>query len=124
MDKEYKGTERTILINGEEVRLLANMQNSLIYRNAFGRDIIRDFYDCTKKAQSGELPVDTLELERFTWTMARTYNKDLPPFEEWEESLVDFPFMDIMYTVLDLMAGNLTTKSNIEAEKKEARAER
>lgn len=124
MDKEYKGIEKSVAINGEEVRLLANMQNATIYRNNFGRDIIRDFYECTKRARKEELPVDTLELERYVWTLAKTYNKDFPPFEEWEESLIDFPFMDIMYVVLDLLAGNLTTVSNIESGKKEARAEK
>ena len=124
MDNEYKGIEKTIIINGEEVRLLANMQSATIYRNNFGRDIIKDFYECTKRAKKEELPVDTLELERYVWTLAKTYNKDLPPFEEWEASLISFPFMDIMYVVLDLLAGNLTTKSDIEAGKKGTRAER
>lgn len=124
MDKEYKGIEKTVQINGEDVRLLANAQNSTIYRNNFGRDLIGDFYACTERAKKGELPMDELTLRQFIWTMAKAYDTDLLPFNEWEESLIIFPYMELLNIALDLTSANMQTTSNIEAEKKEVRAER
>lgn len=122
----YKGIEKTVTINGEEVRLMANTQNAFIYRANFGKDYLRAFYEISERAQKqkGGFPMTDEELFQFTWTMAKTCNNDFPPYEEWLATLLDFPFIEVASVVLELLKNNFISTTDIEQEKKEKRAER
>lgn len=122
---EYKGIEKTVTINGEPVRLLANFQNATIYRNNFGKDFVKTFYAITRRAQKEEeCPLGEEELTEFTWTLAKTYNRELAPYDEWVEGLIDFPIMEIMPVVLSLLTSNFTSNSDISSSKNVKGAER
>lgn len=122
----YKGIEKTVNINGEAVRLLANFQNAMIFRNNFGKDFIKTFYAITRRAQNNEeCPLGEEELTQFTWTLAKTYNRDLEPYDEWVAGLIEFPVMEIMPVVLGLLTSNFSSNSDISSSsKKEEGAER
>ena len=123
MDK-YNGIEKTIKINGEKVTLLANTQNAVIFRANFGKDFLRAFYDVSVKAQEGGFPMSDEELFQFTWTLAKTYNRDFAPYEEWLNSLKDFPFFEVAGVVIELLKSNFVSTTDIEEGKKDGRVEK
>lgn len=117
--------EKTVYINGEAVVLKASFKNAIIYRSNFNKEFIKTFYGITKKsANTDEFPCSDEDVLQLTWTLARTYDPDLMPFEDWENSLEDFPIMDIFPVVIALIASNFTTTTNIESGKKVKGAER
>ncbi len=108
--------EQTIKISGKDHKLKSNAMNAVIYRAAFGEDITA----ATNMFQSGIVNgkiivanLDAIRMMRLVWTMEKTQNRGLKPFEEWVEEIDAFPLLDVYSETYDLVAANLTGISEI-----------
>lgn len=106
--------EKIINIGGEDITLKATAMNMVIYRSQFGKDIMEVAGAIIKAGSTQEFDkLDSLGIARLVWTMAKTYDKDFPPFEKWFENLESFPILDILNDIMELVMANLTSTTGI-----------
>lgn len=117
--------EKTINIDGKDVRLISSGATPIIYKNAFGRDFFADLgqflkiADTTSKAKKGQemtalLPLfengDITIMYNFVWVYAKNADMNLKPLDEWLAEFDEFPMFDFMGEVLDLVMRSVSTK--------------
>ena len=105
-------TEKKILIDGQERRLVANALLPKKYRRQFGSDMLRDMkqLQTTYEKSNGE-EFDTTLLERLTWLMLKEGGEDVGESpDEWLESLdTVFGLYQILPVVVDMWTANVKT---------------
>lgn len=112
--------ERTVTIDGKEVRMRASALIPRLYRYKFGRDVVADMNNLRKaydKAQNEEGFLSALDLEVFediAWVMIRHAGEDIPDSpEEWLDSIDGvFSVYEILPVILDLWGANFKTTSS------------
>lgn len=111
--------EKTIAIDGREVKFRATAAVPRLYRIKFGRDIIQDMDVIQKSleqsAQTGEsVPPQALELfENIAFIMAKHGDKDTVPAspEEWLDTFNTFSVYQIFPEILELWGLNMAGTS-------------
>lgn len=86
------------VIWGREVCMQGGPLSYLVYKREFGGDLALDILEVYK---SGSAPVEAFL--RFAWTMARTYDKSVSPYETWlgEFDLEGFSIAESPVGVID-----------------------
>lgn len=117
--------EKTINIDGKDVKLISSGATPIIYKNAFGRDFFADLGKFLKVAeaatnvQEGEemtalLPLfehgDIAIMYNFVWVYAKNANIHLEPLDEWLESFEEFPMFDFLGDIMELVMRSVSTK--------------
>lgn len=83
--------EKTVLIEGKEIKLKSSAALPRIYRVKFGRDLFSDFYkiqkDAKKEDDQSVLPASVMEIfENIAYLMAKHADPSQPDtIEEWLE---------------------------------------
>ena len=83
--------EKTVLIEGKEIKLKSSAALPRIYRVKFGRDLFSDFYkiqrDVKKEDDQSVLPASMMEIfENIAYLMAKHADPSQPDtIEEWLE---------------------------------------
>ena len=105
-------TEKKIIIDGTERRLVANALLPKKYRRQFGSDLLRDMKElqASYEKSDGE-EFDTTLLERMTWLMLREGGEDVGETpDEWLEGLdTVFGLYELLPVVVDMWASNVQT---------------
>lgn len=105
--------EKTIIIDGREVRFKSTAAFLLRYKAQFHRDALKDLLKLEKaiNTTTGELEnYDALDLELFynlAWVMAKTADPSIPDPETWFDQFSEFPLDDILRETVDLLAASL-----------------
>ena len=117
--------EKTINIDGKDVRLISSGATPIIYKNAFSRDFFADLgqflkmADTSNKATKGQemaalLPLfengDITIMYNFVWVYAKNADMSLKPLDEWLADFEEFPMFDFLGDVLDLVMRSVATK--------------
>ena len=111
--------EKTIVIDGKHVRFKSTGATPLRYKAQFHKDFFVDILklNSLKKLKMGEnLTAKDIEIVDFdvlyniTWVMAKTANSSIPEPLEWLDSFDEFPLMDIVPQVQDLIGSSLQAK--------------
>lgn len=106
--------EKIIQIDGKDVPLKATAMNMVVYRSQFNKDIMEVAGAIVKVGSTQDFAqLDSLGVARVVWTMAKTADKELPPFEKWFEGIEQFPVLDILGDCMELIMANLTSTSTI-----------
>lgn len=108
--------EKTIKLGDKEVLLKATAMNLIIYQETFGEDIFKakgQLLDAFNGSEMNFGKIPSVLLLKLMWTMARTGDKDFPPFEEWVESLDEIPVVELYQKNIDLFMSNMMTRSDI-----------
>ena len=111
--------EKTITIDGKEIRLKANAMLPLIYRNSFSQDIFKvqgTLFGLIGRGGinlKGIEDVDCVGIMQIIWCMAKAADQSVPKFEEWLDGFETFPIFDVFEDVLDLFMVNIATTSKI-----------
>jgi hypothetical protein len=106
--------EKIIKIDGKDVPLKATAMNMVVYRSQFNKDIMEVAGQIVKAGSTQNFAdIDSLGVARIIWTMAKTADKDLPPFEKWFEGIEMFPVLDILGDTMELIMANLTSITTI-----------
>jgi len=114
--------EKILIIDGRQVRFKSTGAFLLRYKAQFGRDALQDILRLQSAIDSKEgqiKNIDTLDLEVFynlIWTLAKTADPNLPPPMEWLDEFSEFPLMDIIPEIVDMVFSCLT--STVESKKK------
>lgn len=111
--------ERTITIDGKEVKFRATAAVPRLYRVKFRRDIIQDMQTIQKamKAQEKDgqsiLPEALTMFENVAYIMAKHADKDAVPDnpDEWLDSFMTFSIYEIFRELIDLWGLNMESTS-------------
>ena len=118
--------EKTIMIDGREVRLRASAAIPRLYRIKFRRDILQDMQTIKKaveksvqeNAQEGgqmsSIPLEALELfENVSYLMAKHADPAVPPtVEEWLDGFETFSIYTVFPAIEELWMANVQQLSN------------
>ena len=113
--------EKTIVIDGREVRLRASAAIPRLYRIKFRRDILQDMQTIKKavekssreNAQDGgqmsSIPLEALELfENVSYLMAKHADPAVPPtVEEWLDGFETFSIYTVFPAIEELWMANM-----------------
>lgn len=114
--------EKIINIDGRDVKFKSSAAFLLRYKMQFHRDGLRDLIKLQGAINPDTKEIDNLQaldLDVFynmTWVLAKVANPQIPPPLEWLDTFSEFPLMDIIPEVLDLMM--LCLQSSVESKKK------
>ncbi len=113
--------EKILTIDGRQVKFKSTGAFLLRYKAQFGRDAIQDILRLQSAIDNKDQikNIDTLDLEVFynlIWTLAKTADPNIPPPMEWLDEFSEFPLMDIIPEIVDMIFSCLT--STVESKKK------
>ncbi|TCJ01575.1 hypothetical protein [Cytobacillus praedii] len=117
--------EKTIIIDGKEVRLKSTAGTPMRYKAQFGKDYLGEVMKLYQIAQKiGLKPeglseeqslklLESIDFEVFyniVWVLAKTANKEIKPPLDWLDEFEEFPLVDILPEIQDLIASTIQTK--------------
>ena len=113
--------EKTLTIDGRQVAFKSTGAFMLRYKAQFGRDAVQDLFKLQQAIDAdGQIAdVSALDLEVFynlVWTLAKTADPTIPPPLEWLDTFGEFPLIDIIPEVVDMMFSSLTV--SVQSKKK------
>lgn len=101
--------EKILTIDGRQVKFKSTGAFLLRYKAQFGRDAIQDIFRLQSSIDPKTREVkdlSALDLEVFynlIWTLAKTADPSIPPPMEWLDSFSEFPLVDIIPEVADMI---------------------
>lgn len=113
--------EKTLTIDGKQVRFKSTGATPLRYKTQFGTDFFADLMKMEKlskiknKKQPSYEDVKSLDMEVFyniCWVLAKTADKSIPEPLEWLDTFDEFPLMEILPELQELISGSLQSKKN------------
>lgn len=113
--------EKILTIDGRPVRFKSTGAFLLRYKAQFGRDALQDIFKLQDAVDSKNRikNISALDLEvlyDLAWTLAKTADPNIPPPMEWLDEFSEFPLMDIIPEIVDMIFSCLT--STVESKKK------
>jgi hypothetical protein len=109
--------EKTLTIDGKEVRFKSNGSIPLRYKAQFQRDFFKDIMKmATLQTLAGKKKIDPKDLEvidfevfyNIAWIMAKTADPNLPEPIPWLDTFDVFPMADIIPELQDLVSANIS----------------
>lgn len=112
--------EKTIIIDGKEIRFKTNGATPLRYKAQFGRDYFQEILKMAplqnlskkKKAEIIAKDLEALDFEVFynlAWIMAKTAEPSIPEPIEWLEQFDEFPMAEIIPELQDMLLASIQT---------------
>ena len=111
--------EKTITIDGKEIKFRSSGATPIRYKAQFGRDFLTDIYklkDLEKLQGKKELTITEMKKIDFdlfynlTWALAKTANKEIPEPVEWLDQFEAFPVMEIFGELQDVIISTIQAK--------------
>lgn len=110
--------EKTIHIDGKEVRFKSTGATPLRYKAQFGKDYFSEIMkmgalEKLNKKNITEKDLEALDFEVFyniAWTLARTANNAIPEPITWLDEFDEFPMMQIIPELQDMILATIQTK--------------
>jgi hypothetical protein len=110
--------EKTITIDGKQVRFKSNGATPLRYKAQFGKDYFKEIMKLAQleklqgKKKISAADLDALDFEVFyniSWIMAKTAEPTIPEPLEWLEQFDEFPMIDIIPEIQELLLSSFQT---------------
>ena len=114
--------EKILTIDGRQVKFKSTGAFLLKYKAQFGRDALQDIFRLQNaiNTKTNEIKdLSALDLEVFynlIWALAKTADPSIPPPMEWLDTFSEFPLIDIIPEVVDMIFSCL--KSTTTSKKK------
>lgn len=115
--------EKTLTIDGKQVRFKSTAATVLRYKAQFGRDLFADLIKMASITsdvkESDELSYEQLQQLDFElfyniiWVLAKTADKSIPEPIEWLDTFSEFPINEILPELQDLLTASLQGKKNV-----------
>jgi hypothetical protein len=108
--------EKTININGREIKQKVCARNAFVYRDEFSEDIAKAYGMFQGSGVNGQVVIERLNMERMmrlVWTMEKTAVPETPAFEKWVSEIDYFPLLEAYTQIVELITLNLTTITTI-----------
>ena len=112
--------EKTITIDGKEIRFKTNGATPLRYKAQFGQDYFKEILKMApleglskkKKTDVTVKDLEVLDFEVFyniAWIMAKTADSSIPEPIAWLEQFDEFPMVEIIPELQDMLLTSLQT---------------
>lgn len=111
--------EKTITIDGKDIRFKTNGATPLRYKAQFGKDYFQEILKMAslEKLKDGSTDVEVKDLENLdfqvfyniAWIMAKTATPEIPEPMAWFESFEEFPIGEILPELQEMMASSLAS---------------
>lgn len=112
--------EKTITIDGKEIRFKTNGATPLRYKAQFGQDYFKEILKMApleslskkKKQDIVAKDLEVLDFEVFyniAWIMAKTANPSIPEPIEWLEQFDEFPMAEVIPELQDMLLASIQT---------------
>ena len=103
--------EKTITIDGKDIRFKSTGATPLRYKQQFGKD----FFAAIAKMSNGtkKISMADIDLEVFyniAWVFAKTADKTIPEPLEWFDTFDNFPIIEIVPDLQDMLMSTMQTK--------------
>ena len=113
--------EKTITIGGKDVRFKSTGATPLRYKAQFGKDYFKEILKLNsmqklKDIKPENIKVDDLEdldfevFYNISWALAKTADKGIADPITWLDEFDEFPMIDIIPELIDLILSSLKTK--------------
>jgi hypothetical protein len=111
--------EKTITIDGKQVRFKSTGATPKRYKAQFHKDLFADLLkmNILQKLQKGKelTPEDIKRIDfdvlyDITWVLAKTADKDIPDPITWLDTFDVFPLIDIITELQELIASSIQSK--------------
>lgn len=104
--------EKTLIIDGKQVRFRANAATPLRYKAQFGKDFFSELLklEALAKIKPGKMKPEDFNLIDFdvlynlVWVMAKTADPKIPDPITWLEEFEEFPIMEIIPELQDMLS--------------------
>ena len=111
--------EKTITIDGKQVRFKANGATPLRFKAQFGKDYFKEILKLMpmqklagKKPEDIEMKdLETLDFELFynmAWILAKTADPSIPEPIAWLEQFEEFPMIEVIPELQELMGSSFS----------------
>ena len=107
--------EKTLLIDGKNIRFKCTAGTLIRYRNQFNREFLADV---AKLKSIKETNMSGFSLSPFydiVWIMAKTADDTIPDMLTWYDSFDEFPILDVFPKLQELLIAALKTKNSSSA---------
>ena len=104
------GMEKIINIDGRDVKFKSTGATPLRYKSQFGKDFFREIMTMFNDGKPDLTKFDIEIFYNIAWVLAKTANKDIPEPIEWFDSFSDFPVMEVLPQLQDLIYASMMTQ--------------
>jgi hypothetical protein len=112
--------EKTIMIDGKEIRFKTNGATPMRYKAQFGKDYFKEILKMAplgnlakkKKENINVNDLEALDFEVFynlAWIMAKTAEPSIPEPIAWLEQFDEFPMVEIIPELQDMLLASIQT---------------
>ena len=106
--------EKILIIDGRQIKFKSTGAFLLRYKAQFGRDALQDIFKLQGAiGNKGQIKdISALDLDVFynlIWTLAKTADPTIQPPLEWLDEFSEFPLMDIIPEITDMIFSCLTS---------------
>jgi hypothetical protein len=112
--------EKTITIDGQDVKFKSTGATPLRFKAQFGKDYLSEIMklDSLKKLTGRDGKINTKAFESFdlevfyniAWTLAKTADKDIDDPITWLDKFETFPVMEIIPELQDMIIATIQSK--------------
>lgn len=110
--------EKVIVIDGKEIKFKSNASTPLRYKAQFRKDFFAEIMKLNKlntgRKKKDDLSIlESMNFDVFyelAWIFAKTADKSIPPLLEWLDEFDEFPIMDIIPEIQDLIVHSIQGK--------------
>lgn len=104
--------EKTIQIDGKNVRFKCTAGTLIRYRNQFNREFLADLTKLEKIKDGDYENFSFAPLENILWVMAKSADDNIPDPLTWFDSFDEFPIMDVYQQVQDILVKSIKVKNS------------
>ncbi|MBS6486369.1 hypothetical protein [Veillonella sp.] len=110
--------EKTLTIDGREVRFKSTAATPLRYKAQFGKDYFSEILKMESLANVKQGKVSSKDIQKIDfeifyniiWVLAKTADRNIKEPMEWLDGFDEFPLMEIIPELQDLIIASLQTK--------------
>ncbi|MED4354070.1 hypothetical protein P9265_17320 [Schinkia azotoformans] len=119
--------EKTLTIDGKKVRFKSTGATALRYKAQFKKDYFSEILKLNQLSklkidENGHLDVENVDLNaidfevfyNISWSLAKTADKSIPDPLTWLDGFDEFPILDIIPEVQDLIVESIQAKKSRE----------
>lgn len=113
--------EKTIVIDGKEVRFKSTAATPLRYKAQFGKDFFAEIFKMGALEKLGKLKPEKVKAEdlkgldfevfyNIAWTMAKTADPKIPDPITWLDGFDEFPMAEVIPALQDMIITTIQAK--------------
>lgn len=113
--------EKTLIIDGKQVRFKSTAATTLRYKAQFGKDFLAEIMKMGAVEKLGQLKADDISTDdvagldfdvfyNIAWVFAKTANPSIADPITWLDEFESFPMIEIIPELQDMIASSITTK--------------